>query len=191
METGSQPAEALAQKSIEKELQSLQGSLWHGHVERARERIEELQWELVLTAGESENRDKLWKQLREFDGYIQNNRELIPNDGQRYRNGERISTALGGIDCEPGGEPADGEAPTNAMDGERSPPVPANADAGLERGVGRDVPPLVSQVSVPRAPGAEPPSVTPWILVLSYCTRKRPSPDAITDEHLIGLPRPM
>ena len=74
MQTGSQPAEALAQKSIEKELQSLQGSLWHGHVERARERIEELQWELVLTAGESENRDKLWKQLREFDGYIRNHR---------------------------------------------------------------------------------------------------------------------
>jgi hypothetical protein len=94
VETGSQPAEALAQKSIEKELQSLQGNLWHGHVKRAREGIEELPWELKLTAGESENRDKLWKPLREFDGYIQNHRELLPNYGERYRNGERISTAL-------------------------------------------------------------------------------------------------
>jgi len=93
VETGSQPAEALAQKSLEKELQSLQGNLWHGHVERAREPIEEPPWELELTAGDSENRDKLLKQLREFDG-IQNNRELIPNYGERYRNGERISTAL-------------------------------------------------------------------------------------------------
>ena len=94
VETGGQPAEALAQKSIEKELQSLQGNLWHGHVEGARKRIEELQWELVLTAGDSENRDQLWKQLREFDGYIRNHRELLPNYGERYRNGERISTAL-------------------------------------------------------------------------------------------------
>ena len=70
---------------------------------------------------------------------------------------------IGRIDREPGGEQADGEAPTNARDGERGPPVTANADAGLERGVGRDVPPLVSQVSVPRAGGAEGGSVTPWI----------------------------
>ena len=34
------------------------------------------------------------KQLREFDGYIQNNREFIPNYGERYRNRERISTAF-------------------------------------------------------------------------------------------------
>jgi hypothetical protein len=43
VETGSQPAEAPAPKSIEKELQSLQGNLWHGHVERALERVEDLQ----------------------------------------------------------------------------------------------------------------------------------------------------
>jgi hypothetical protein len=63
-------------------------------VERALERIEDLQWELELTAGASENRDKLWKQLREFDGYLQNNREFIPNYGERYRNGERIATGF-------------------------------------------------------------------------------------------------
>ena len=63
-------------------------------MERALERIEDLQWELELTAGESENRDKLWKQLREFAGYIQNNREFIPNYGERYRNGERIATGF-------------------------------------------------------------------------------------------------
>jgi hypothetical protein len=81
-------------KSIEKELQSLKWNLWHGNVERALERIEDLQWELELTAGDSKNRDKLLKQLREFDGYLENNREFIPNYGERYRNGERISTAF-------------------------------------------------------------------------------------------------
>jgi hypothetical protein len=47
-ETGSQQAEAPAQKSIGKELQSLKWNLWHGNVERALERIEDLQWELAL-----------------------------------------------------------------------------------------------------------------------------------------------
>ena len=45
-ETGSPQAEARAPKSIEKELQSLKWNLWHGNVERALERIEELQWDM-------------------------------------------------------------------------------------------------------------------------------------------------
>jgi hypothetical protein len=94
VEAGAQQAGGPVQKSIEKELQSLKWNLWHGNVERALERIEDLQWELELTAGASENRDKLWKQLREFDSYIQNNREFIPNYGERYRNGERIATGF-------------------------------------------------------------------------------------------------
>lgn len=42
----------------------------------------------------SENPNKLLKQLREFDTYIQNNRDYIPNYGERYRNGERIATSF-------------------------------------------------------------------------------------------------
>ena len=48
VETGLQPAEAPAQKSIDKELPSLQWNLWHGHVERAREGVEELPGEMQL-----------------------------------------------------------------------------------------------------------------------------------------------
>ena len=81
-------------KGIGKELQSLKWNLWHGNVDRALERIEELQWDLELTAGNTENRTKLLKQLGEFNGYIQNNREFIPNYGERYRNGERIATGF-------------------------------------------------------------------------------------------------
>jgi hypothetical protein len=91
---GGEPAAGLEGKSIEKELQSLKWNLWHGNVERALERIEDLQWDLELTAGEAENRTTLLKQLGEFNGYIQNNREFIPNYGERYRNKERISTGF-------------------------------------------------------------------------------------------------
>jgi hypothetical protein len=76
------------------ELQSLKWNLWHGNVERAQERIIDLQWELEIRAGGMENGKKLLKQLREFDGYIRNNQEFIPNYGERYRNGERISTGF-------------------------------------------------------------------------------------------------
>ena len=93
-DTGSPQAEAPAPKSIEKELQSLKWNLWHGNVERALERIEDLQWDLEFTIGKSENQNKLLKQLREFDTYIRNNQDYIPNYGERYRNGERIATSF-------------------------------------------------------------------------------------------------
>ena len=79
---------------IEEELQSLKWNLWHGNVERAQERISDLQWELEITAGSAGNGRKLLKQLREFEVYIRNNQEYIPNYRERYRNGERISTAF-------------------------------------------------------------------------------------------------
>jgi hypothetical protein len=63
-------------------------------VERARERIGELQWELELTAGDSENRDQLRKQPRELDGYRRNHQAFLPNYGERYRTGERIATGF-------------------------------------------------------------------------------------------------
>jgi hypothetical protein len=58
------------------------------------ERIEDLQWDLEFTIGKSENQNKLLKQLREFDTYIRNNQDYIPNYGERYRNGERIATSF-------------------------------------------------------------------------------------------------
>jgi hypothetical protein len=89
-----EPATGPEGKSIEKDLQSLKWNLWHGNVERALERIEDLQWDLELTAGEAENRTKLLKQLGEFNGCIRNNREFIPNYGERYRNKKRIWTGF-------------------------------------------------------------------------------------------------
>lgn len=79
--------------NIEEELQLLKWNVWHGNVTRALERIEELQLALE-TAGESDNRTKLQRVLREFGVYIERNRAFIPNFGERYRNQERISTAF-------------------------------------------------------------------------------------------------
>jgi len=93
-ETSSPQAEAPAQKSMEKELQSLKWNLWHGNVERAWERIEDLLWNLEFTMGKSENQNQLWKQLRELDTYIRNNQAYIPHYGERNRNGERIATSF-------------------------------------------------------------------------------------------------
>ena len=72
----------------------MKGNLWHGNVERALERIAEVQWDLELRMGRSENQSKLLKQLREFDVYIRNNQDYIPNYGERYRNKERIATSF-------------------------------------------------------------------------------------------------
>jgi len=69
-QTGGAQAAVTERKSIAAELQSLKWNLWHGNVERGLERLEDLQWDLDFTVGKSENRDKLSKQLREFDAYI-------------------------------------------------------------------------------------------------------------------------
>ena len=43
---------------------------------------------------DGESRKKLLKAVREFRGYIEANQNFIPNYGDRYRHGEKISTAF-------------------------------------------------------------------------------------------------
>jgi hypothetical protein len=61
-------------EEIAKQLESVKHLLWHGNAEEALERL-----------GEG---------IGEFDTYIRNNQEFIPNFGERYRQGETISTAF-------------------------------------------------------------------------------------------------
>ena len=68
--------------------------LWHGNTEEALERIGGLNIELDLHRAFSPPADKLGKSLGEFETYIRNNIEFIPNFGERYRQGETISTAF-------------------------------------------------------------------------------------------------
>ena len=62
-----EPEKGKGKGGIEEELQSLKWNLWHGNVERAQERIGDLQWKLETTAGSTGNGTKLLKQLGEFE----------------------------------------------------------------------------------------------------------------------------
>jgi hypothetical protein len=62
--------------------------------EQALERIGDLNIDLDLLRAFSPAADKLGKSLGEFETYIRNNIEFIPNFGERYRQGETISTAF-------------------------------------------------------------------------------------------------
>ena len=68
--------------------------LWHGNAEEALERLGGLLIELELLRAFSPAADKLGQGIGEFDTYLRNNLEFIPNFGERYRQGETISTAF-------------------------------------------------------------------------------------------------
>ena len=69
--------------------------LWHGNVDEALERIEDLLIDLhwiEVTASPAAR--KLSTSLTDLQTYITNNRGFIPNYGERHRQGEVISTAF-------------------------------------------------------------------------------------------------
>jgi len=77
-------------------LERLKWSLWHGNVYKAFQKITDLAMDLdvaVATTGDGTAR-KLLKAVEDFHTYIDRNRAFIPNYGERYRYGERISTGF-------------------------------------------------------------------------------------------------
>jgi hypothetical protein len=78
---------------ITDQLDRLKWALWHGNVYKALRKIEYLEMDLEAMEESPEQR-KLLKAIREFGGYIAANKPFIPNYGDRYRNGETISTAM-------------------------------------------------------------------------------------------------
>ncbi|MDH4084715.1 MAG: ISKra4 family transposase [Nitrospira sp.] len=79
---------------VQDTLESVKHYLWHGNVEAAFERLERLLCDLDLTHHRSHSVAKLCRSVSEFDTDIRNNRAFIPNVGERYRQGETISTAF-------------------------------------------------------------------------------------------------
>jgi hypothetical protein len=63
-------------------------------VEEALERLSSLILELDLIRSHSPAADKIAVAVGEFNTYIRNNQEFIPNFGERRRQGEIISTAF-------------------------------------------------------------------------------------------------
>ncbi len=79
---------------VTKALESTKWYLWHGNVEQALDRIEDC---IVICDDKAiryQNRKKFMRHLEEFDTYIQNNRQLIPNYGEKWRYGETIATSF-------------------------------------------------------------------------------------------------
>ena len=79
-----------------KVLDSIKWYLCHGNTYEALQYLESL--EMDLDAADEERKDstthKLLRAVEEFHTYIANNQAFIPNYGERYRQGERISTGF-------------------------------------------------------------------------------------------------
>ena len=75
-------------------MESVKHLLWHGNTEEALERLGDMLVELGFIQARSNAAKKVADGLSEFETYICNNREFIPNFGERRRQGETISTAF-------------------------------------------------------------------------------------------------
>jgi hypothetical protein len=77
-------------------LERLKWSLWHGNVYKAFQKLTDLVMDLDAAVATTSNgtAQKLLKAVEEFYTYIERNRAFIPNYGERYRYGERISTGF-------------------------------------------------------------------------------------------------
>jgi hypothetical protein len=79
---------------VSKRLESAKHLLWHGNTEEALERLANLIMDLSLIQAHSAAAAKIAAGVAEFETYIRNNSAFIPNFGERYRQGETISTAF-------------------------------------------------------------------------------------------------
>src|SRR2546425_4383542 len=87
--------DAVLGEEIREKLERLKWSLWHGNLYKALYKIDDLE-SLLSNFEETYPKFKqLLKAVEEFRTYITNNRHLIPNYGERYRNGEAIATGFG------------------------------------------------------------------------------------------------
>jgi hypothetical protein len=91
---GLQQAQPETCADVAKQLESIKHLLWHGNTPEALERIAGLSIDLSLIQAHSIPAAKVANGLAEFEIYIKNNCEFIPNFGERWRQGERISTAF-------------------------------------------------------------------------------------------------
>lgn len=80
--------------AVSKQLESIKHYLWHGNTSEALERLTGLSIDLDMIREHSAPAAKVANGVADFQTYIQNNCEFIPNFGDRWRQGERISTGF-------------------------------------------------------------------------------------------------
>jgi hypothetical protein len=86
--------EAVWGAAIQDQIERLKWSLWHGQVDKALGKIDELETSLEPFRETYARFPRLVKALSGLRTYIVNNRHVLPNDGERYRNGEPIATGF-------------------------------------------------------------------------------------------------
>ncbi len=96
--------DAADEESLERRLESAKHYLWHGNCAMALDRLQEVEDDLELRGCDENGEKKLppatdsatrmLKYVRELETYLTNNASSIVNYGERYRHGERISTAF-------------------------------------------------------------------------------------------------
>src|SRR5262245_27533757 len=86
--------EAVLGEPIQDQIERLKWSLWHGQVDKALGKIDDLETSIAPFSESYPPFPRLVKALSALRTYIVNNRHLIPNYGERYRNGEPIATGF-------------------------------------------------------------------------------------------------
>src|SRR5713101_1176594 len=84
------------QADVLRDLERIKWFLWHGNTFKTLQVLGSVESHLEveeLTSG-NVTAARLYKAVSEFTTYIENNQGFIPNYGERYRNGERISTGF-------------------------------------------------------------------------------------------------
>ncbi len=86
--------EAVLGEVICDQIERLKWSLWHGQVDKALSKIDDLESSIQPFSETYDRYAGLVKALSELLTYVTNNRHLIPNYGERYRNREPIATGF-------------------------------------------------------------------------------------------------
>ena len=79
---------------VAKTLEHVKHYLWHGNVDNALECRGLVLFDLDTQRQRFPTAAKLERGMTEFDTYIRNNQKFIPDFGERYRQGDTISTAF-------------------------------------------------------------------------------------------------
>ena len=81
-------------EAIRDQIERLKWSLWHGQVDKALGKIDDLESAIEPFSETYARYAGLVKALSELRTYIVNNRHLIPNYGERYRHDKAIATGF-------------------------------------------------------------------------------------------------
>lgn len=81
-------------EKLKKKAESAKWKLWHGKVEDAVERLQQLRAMVDAFEGDYARRGALVAALEEFEGYVARNAYVIPCYAENFRSGRTISTAF-------------------------------------------------------------------------------------------------